>query len=324
YAQVEGVGAGELRRAKLVADAIVAATPADVKVRLYVNKLRNTENAELDAIENERIEIIEAPDLGGVMNRAGAGINIGINTTPVTIEPTQAAFTFYYMLYSQGSMRKYDQDSIKTNQDLADPYGTIYLNRGLFDRKLAKDAWTPTEYQNKRQSWLESNIPAAQRASLNQISQTEGWDVTASAWTSGYFQDANNFMKEMDILKADIQSSEVQSEIFADQGKQVLVHLVPGSYAKEFDAKDLTERGFNVILPDGQVLQPQTAARVPVTVMISEGVKNSAMKTLVSEAIGTFKRSEDNNFWSICPRMLPAQPPGSKSFLPELRLRMII
>ncbi|MCA9403155.1 MAG: hypothetical protein KC897_05185, partial [Candidatus Omnitrophica bacterium] len=121
-----------------------------------------------------------------------------------------------------------------------------------------------------------------------------------------------------------IQAAEVQNEIFVPEAKQVLIHMVPGSFARDirtdtgdtgdqkFRPESLTDLGFTVVMPDGQVVRPvATTDRVPVTVMVSDGVRNDEMKTLVTEMTGTFKRGQNNAFWVD----MPAHVTGTASWL---------
>lgn len=100
------------------------------------------------------------------------------------------------------------------------------MNKGLYEAKKDRDQWTLADLMSQREDWLKRNLSSEQQKSLTELSQQgQSWDPLSSIWTSGYFQDSDRFMKEMDILHEELSNGNLD-EAFLEGGKQIIMNLV--------------------------------------------------------------------------------------------------
>jgi len=177
---------------------------------------------------------------------------------------------------------------LKGHNDLTNPYGTVILNSNLRNKK---DNLNQIEIEEARLSWLRKNLNNSQLKSLSQLSSAEKWNPSQSVWTSGYFQDKDNFLEEMKDL-----SSANLNNIFIENGKQLLMHLIPGNYQtpSSLTIKELTDLGFKVIDKDGHIWHPDKNIR-PITIILYEKIEHNSYLSLLSKLSGSLLRK--NGIW---------------------------
>ena len=253
--------------------------------------------------------------------REAASVNIVVGGVPEFSERQDIFFNAIAMPYTQGYRRRYSVTYYRqrANNDLQDPYGTVYLDRGLLERRLTKNGWSLDDLMRNRRTWLRQNLINAQTEMLDHISRSEGWNPAKAIWTSGYVHKAEKFLAETDILCRAFSAEGIDEIPFIKEGRQLIIHLVDN---KEWHSTrstyhladlivDIAKRGITVINSDGENLTKTFRKKVPITVILHNNIKNKELKTLTSEMSGTAKRDANDEFWID----FPAFVTGSASWL---------
>lgn len=320
-------GRGSLGTARLLAEGLVHRAP-DLRINIYIVADPGTaSDLKLTGArtrETEREIESEVPGLPGIKffwlkNAAGdewrpganARIHINIdsrlNVRKFADPDRDTVIDFNVMPASQGfHWPKISHYTQKITDDLQDPFGTIYLDTGLRKRRNERDTWTPGQMIEARSTWLDRIFAIAPRPqrlqTLKDLAHREGWEPEKAIWTWGYFQDTGSFDAGLTELAEAFSGENAGNMPFIEGGRQLLFHLVPGTWAKSLADGDerlspanlaalLREKGMTVLTPEGEVLAPDPLRKVPVTIVLYPSIDNTELKTLCAELSGSLVKS---------------------------------
>ncbi|HNV86735.1 MAG TPA: hypothetical protein PKL97_07210 [Candidatus Omnitrophota bacterium] len=184
--------------------------------------------------------------------------------------------------------------------DMRDPFGTIILDGRLRTRKRHRDRWSPEELVRHRDQWLEETFQTPREKTrllkLRTVARQNGWQPEKAIWTWGYFQDMELFTKELGTLAKAFSPGPVDRVPFADGGRQLLVHLIPGGWlTAPLLPWEFAQMGFTVIDRDGTVTEPPPERKIPVTLFMYYGVQHDRLETLQCELNGTLSKTRDDS-----------------------------
>lgn len=314
-------GGGVMGTARLVAEALVNRLK-NIKVNIFVFRSVmepdgiNFTNGSKD---NGAIRLIPIAD-PGLLSKTGfyydkvkeAMVHISVEADTGFLGREHALFQIKSLPREQGysfpSEIFYEQE---VNNDLTSLYGALPLSEGLEKEHENKNTVrTVKDITVGRRLWLDAVLKQKTALGLlEKLSIEEGWALEKAIWTSGYYQDRDNFLKEINILYQAFKSEDILNRIpFIAGGKQLVMHLVPGKWSgknpdkwRQADRKaiaaDLLRRGIAVIDASGKMIYEKPASRIPITVVLYETIDNQELKTLLSGLNGTLQRDRENKFW---------------------------
>ncbi|MCX5666185.1 MAG: methyltransferase [Candidatus Omnitrophica bacterium] len=289
------MGKGVLGRMKLIANGLIDRMP-NLKINIYLLVGVGTRDGLDDRIGFSQIS---ASDLAKqeLHKAASTHITTGeFSKDVISFREGDAVIACNTFPAEFGKKRRARGTTQKISSDLNDPFGTLYLDRGLYERHLARDSWAPDELIKRRSGWLKNStsLSSEQRQALADLSAEEGWDPARAIWTSAYFQAHETMMPEMNNI---INASEKLP--FSEGGKQLVIHAVRGIRAQgeEFSLGKLIDSGVTIITPSGVVRSPDRSKRRPITIILYNNIDNGEFRSLISELNGTMVKSEKYGFF---------------------------
>jgi len=312
---------GLMGRGKLIADALVHASET-IKVNIIVWDGRiEPDGFKFEDKRDSRITFICPEDKRQKASYAKlAKVHIGVSHDVDEAAEGDIVFKLFPIGNVQG--QKWDELwylKSRANNDLEDPYGTVFLDRDLYERRKQKDLWDNKRLAFERRTWLSRACDPRQVGSLDRLAKEKGtrkkaWHPERAIWTWGYFQDATNFKKELKRMVTAFSGENIKHIPFADGGKQLVMHLVAGKgrthHSIDYWIPKTLRKRINVIDKNGDLISPE-GSKVPITIVLHDSIDNKDMKTLQSELSGTAVKTDDQKMWIDFPVLVT----GSASWL---------
>lgn len=307
YVQQQG-GNGVIGMASILSDSLLSSSKT-VKTDIIVIANSGVNKSALFNAANDRKRIIAlqegTEDFDTKIKEADLHIVVSGNGVDSSFLP-EKAFVIdvpgYAIAPSYFSSVNGEHNTI-INNNVANPLGSLILNKSLLERMHQHDNLSLSQLVNKRSIWLEKNLTTMQKLNLDKLSENK-WDPSKSIWSFAYFQESGEFLKELYLIKMYMEGFPT-----LEGGKQLLINMVCGE--KITDVSDfidsLKKAMVKVIDSDGLLHSNAEGDTAPVTIVMHRNLQNESVLENVIDLGGTSVRASNNKFWIDYPVYITGQ-----------------